>query len=337
MGVAKAALESVNRYLARDLGRAACARTSSSAGPLRTHGRALHPRLRASSPTAWERGAPLGWDPRDPSARRRRVPVPAVGLWRGRSPARSSTWTAATTRWARPSRPPGARGVRRAWVDRAPPQLRQSTRTDSVTWRPPRMISMVTWRSTIAHSAWAPMRGSDVVGGDAALLVAPDAPVGAGHEAADVGLPLGRQVVARARRAGRRAGTTSSLALTTPMTRASARRSSQRAARPRPPGRAPRRRACRRRPLDEAVDDRALVVEVEVDGRAGHERAPRDPVHASGRRTGLLEQPRAPRRGSRPRSRCAAAAPAAGSGPARSSSRTLPAPRRCAAACGAAR
>ena len=35
-GVSKAALESVSRYLARDLGRAACARTSSPPGPLQT-------------------------------------------------------------------------------------------------------------------------------------------------------------------------------------------------------------------------------------------------------------------------------------------------------------
>ena len=66
MGVAKAALESVNRYLARDLGAPGCAPTSSPPAPSAPWPRAPSP-ASATSPTCWEQGAPLGWDPRDPS------------------------------------------------------------------------------------------------------------------------------------------------------------------------------------------------------------------------------------------------------------------------------
>jgi len=64
MGVAKAALESVNRYLARDLGPRGVRANLVAAGPLKT--------LSAGSidgfdelAQLWERGAPLGWDLRD--------------------------------------------------------------------------------------------------------------------------------------------------------------------------------------------------------------------------------------------------------------------------------
>ena len=67
MGVAKAALESVNRYLARDLGARGVRANLVSAGPLRTMAARAHPRLRRPRRPRGSRQAPLGWDPRDPS------------------------------------------------------------------------------------------------------------------------------------------------------------------------------------------------------------------------------------------------------------------------------
>ena len=64
-GVSKAALESVNRYLARDLGPRGVRSNLVAAGPLQT--------VAASNidgfgglAEAWERQAPLGWDLSDP-------------------------------------------------------------------------------------------------------------------------------------------------------------------------------------------------------------------------------------------------------------------------------
>lgn len=65
MGVCKAALESVNRYLARDLAAAAIRANLVAAGPLRTRaasGIGDFERLIES----WERLSPLPWDARDP-------------------------------------------------------------------------------------------------------------------------------------------------------------------------------------------------------------------------------------------------------------------------------
>jgi enoyl-[acyl-carrier protein] reductase I len=64
MGVSKAALESVSRYLARDLGRDGIRCNLVAAGPLRTaaaSGIAGFDELASS----WAAGAPLGWDPDD--------------------------------------------------------------------------------------------------------------------------------------------------------------------------------------------------------------------------------------------------------------------------------
>jgi meromycolic acid enoyl-[acyl-carrier-protein] reductase len=64
MGVSKAALESVSRYLARDLGRDGIRCNLVAAGPLRTaaaSGIAGFAELASS----WTAGAPLGWDPDD--------------------------------------------------------------------------------------------------------------------------------------------------------------------------------------------------------------------------------------------------------------------------------
>ena len=99
MGVAKAALESVNRYLARDLGPRACAATSSP--PARC---ARWPRGGIGGfdllgrPVKRAGAAALGRPRRGPGGRR--GAVPALEAARG-SPARSCTSTAATTRWAR--------------------------------------------------------------------------------------------------------------------------------------------------------------------------------------------------------------------------------------------
>jgi meromycolic acid enoyl-[acyl-carrier-protein] reductase len=67
MGVAKAALESVSRYLARDLGAAGIRVNLVSAGPVETPAAGGIPgfdRLAA----LWGRQAPLGWDTSDPAA-----------------------------------------------------------------------------------------------------------------------------------------------------------------------------------------------------------------------------------------------------------------------------
>jgi enoyl ACP reductase len=65
MGVAKAALESVSRYLARDLGGDGIRVNCVAAGPLRTVAAKGIPGFERF-PEAWGRRAPLGWDPGDP-------------------------------------------------------------------------------------------------------------------------------------------------------------------------------------------------------------------------------------------------------------------------------
>jgi enoyl-[acyl-carrier protein] reductase I len=66
MGVAKAGLESVSRYLARDLGPQGVRVNLVSAGPLDTpsaSGCSGYPAMAEH----WPRQAPLGWDVNDPS------------------------------------------------------------------------------------------------------------------------------------------------------------------------------------------------------------------------------------------------------------------------------
>jgi meromycolic acid enoyl-[acyl-carrier-protein] reductase len=65
MGVAKAALESVNRYLARDLGPRGIRCNLVSAGPIRTMAAGSIPGFDVLA-GAWAAQAPLAWDPRDP-------------------------------------------------------------------------------------------------------------------------------------------------------------------------------------------------------------------------------------------------------------------------------
>jgi enoyl-[acyl-carrier protein] reductase I len=66
MGVAKAALESVNRYLARDLGEYGIRVNLVSAGPLGTMAAKSIPGFEALR-DAWDGRAPLGWDVTDPT------------------------------------------------------------------------------------------------------------------------------------------------------------------------------------------------------------------------------------------------------------------------------
>ena len=66
MGVAKAALESVSRYLARDLGAHNVRVNLVSAGPVETPAAQGIPGFDALA-GLWEKQAPLGWDPTDPA------------------------------------------------------------------------------------------------------------------------------------------------------------------------------------------------------------------------------------------------------------------------------
>jgi enoyl-[acyl-carrier protein] reductase I len=66
MGVAKAGLESVTRYLARDLGPKGVRVNTVSAGPLRTMAGKGIPGFEAIT-ESWGRRAPLGWDVTDPT------------------------------------------------------------------------------------------------------------------------------------------------------------------------------------------------------------------------------------------------------------------------------
>jgi enoyl ACP reductase len=66
MGVAKAGLEAVSRYLARDLGPRGVRVNLVSAGPLETLAARGIPGF-GDLADAWERQAPLGWDPGDPA------------------------------------------------------------------------------------------------------------------------------------------------------------------------------------------------------------------------------------------------------------------------------
>jgi enoyl-[acyl-carrier protein] reductase I len=74
MGVAKAALESVNRYLARDLGPSGVRVNLVSAGPIGTVAAQGIPGFDQLA-DLWRRQAPLGWDTADP------VPVAKTICW----------------------------------------------------------------------------------------------------------------------------------------------------------------------------------------------------------------------------------------------------------------
>jgi enoyl-[acyl-carrier protein] reductase I len=67
MGVAKAALEAVARYLARDLGPRGVRANLVSAGPIETAAAGGIPGFQTLA-AEWPKRAPLGWDPTDPSS-----------------------------------------------------------------------------------------------------------------------------------------------------------------------------------------------------------------------------------------------------------------------------
>ena len=67
MGVAKAALESVSRYLARDLGPSGIRVNLVSAGPIDTPAAGGIPGFDGLA-SMWGKQAPLGWDTKDPAA-----------------------------------------------------------------------------------------------------------------------------------------------------------------------------------------------------------------------------------------------------------------------------
>jgi enoyl-[acyl-carrier protein] reductase I len=67
MGVAKAALESTSRYLARDLGPLGIRVNLVAAGPIRTMAAKSIPGFEEFE-NIWEQRAPLGWDVSDPTA-----------------------------------------------------------------------------------------------------------------------------------------------------------------------------------------------------------------------------------------------------------------------------
>jgi enoyl-[acyl-carrier protein] reductase I len=66
MGVAKAALESTSRYLARDLGPRGVRVNLVAAGPIRTMAAKSIPGFKAFE-DVWDDRAPLGWDVNDSS------------------------------------------------------------------------------------------------------------------------------------------------------------------------------------------------------------------------------------------------------------------------------
>lgn len=74
MGVAKAALEAVTRYLARDVGPRGVRVNAVSAGPLRTVAAKSIPGFELFT-DVWHRRAPLGWDVTDPE------PVAGAVAW----------------------------------------------------------------------------------------------------------------------------------------------------------------------------------------------------------------------------------------------------------------
>jgi meromycolic acid enoyl-[acyl-carrier protein] reductase len=66
MGVSKAALEAVNRYLARELGQRGIRANLISAGPISSPAAGGIPGFDELA-TTWSSSAPLGWDPADPA------------------------------------------------------------------------------------------------------------------------------------------------------------------------------------------------------------------------------------------------------------------------------
>ena len=79
MGVAKSALQSVSRYLAKELGPQGIRCNLVAAGPVRTMAAKSIPGF-AKFEDMWDERAPLGWDINDPEPVAQRLRRPAVGL-----------------------------------------------------------------------------------------------------------------------------------------------------------------------------------------------------------------------------------------------------------------
>ncbi len=113
MGVSKATLEAVKRYVAKEVGTRGIRSNLVAAGPVKTlaakaiAGDATGPGAELNKlNTAWDSAAPIGWDVDDPTpvAKSRRT---VLSDWLPAPQHRSSTSTAASTRWsADPSRAP---------------------------------------------------------------------------------------------------------------------------------------------------------------------------------------------------------------------------------------
>ena len=112
MGVAKAAFESTNRYLARDLGPKGMRCNIVAAGPIRTTAAKSIPGFERFE-EEWGSRAPLGWDVNDAEPAGTRLRRAALGLVPGDHRARWCTSTAASTRWAsEPATRPARRRTR---------------------------------------------------------------------------------------------------------------------------------------------------------------------------------------------------------------------------------
>ena len=116
MGVAKAAFESTARYLARDLGPKGIRVNLVAAGPIKTMAAKSIPGFEAFE-TVWSTRAPIGWDLSDPEPAARAC-VALLSDWFPRRPGRSSTSTAASTRWVHEARQPGAGTTSRGMMSR---------------------------------------------------------------------------------------------------------------------------------------------------------------------------------------------------------------------------
>jgi enoyl ACP reductase len=97
MGVMKAALESLGRYLAREVGPDRIRVNMLAAGPVRTMAAKSIPGFSLFEDT-WSERAPLGWDVHDASAVADTAVALLSPLFRAR-PRRSSTLTVAPTPW----------------------------------------------------------------------------------------------------------------------------------------------------------------------------------------------------------------------------------------------
>ena len=136
MGVAKAALESTARYLARDLGPRGIRVNLVSAGPVETAAAGGIPGFSGLA-AAWSAGGAAGLGRARPDPGRPRRLLPALRLVARRSAARSCTSTAAFTRSAR-RRSATARSSRRPPVSRRARSRRaRSARAGSAPVRAP--------------------------------------------------------------------------------------------------------------------------------------------------------------------------------------------------------